>query len=93
MKKKVVVKLAAVLVLATIELPGCDFCSFTSAQLTGLFQDLSAVGVSAVFDAISAQANPAGNADLQAIIDIGEDAAQTCVDNRIDNQIPDDPRP
>ena len=90
MKKNVMTKLAAVVVLAALALPGCDY---TSAQLTGLFQDLSAIGVSAVFDLISARINPDDNTNLQDVIDIGEDAAKAAIDNRIDQQIPHDPKP
>jgi hypothetical protein len=89
MKKQGMMKWSAGMVLMCGFLTGCDY---TSAQLTGLFQDLSAVFVSSVFDLISEKGNPDDNKGLQSLIDLGEDATQTIIDNKIDQQIPDDPK-
>jgi hypothetical protein len=88
-RNKMAIRLGAVVLLAMFALPGCNF---TSSQLTGILQDLSAVGVSAIFENISTAINPDADEDLQSIIDIGEDATQTAVDNGINNYIPDDPK-
>jgi hypothetical protein len=90
MKNKTMVRLAVVALLAVFVMPGCNF---TSAQVTGLFQDLSAVGVGAIFETLSARLNPDDNDNVQSLIDIGEDATQTSIDNSINNYIPDDPKP
>lgn len=90
MTKKTMVRLAAVVLLAAFAMPGCNF---TSAQVTGLFQDLSAVGVGAIFTRISESLNPDEDENVQALIDIGQDATQTGIDNGINNYIPDDPKP
>jgi outer membrane lipoprotein-sorting protein len=89
MKKHGMMKLAAGLILTVCFLPGCDF---TSAQLTGIFQDLSAVGVSTVFGLISEKGNPDDNKTIQALIDIGQETTQTAINNQIDQEIPDDPK-
>jgi predicted small secreted protein len=90
MKNKTMIRLAAVVLLAAFALPGCNF---TSAQVTGLFQDLSSIGVNAIFETISASLNPDDNDNVQAVIDIGQDATQITIDNSINNYIPDDPKP
>lgn len=90
MKKKTMIRLTAVVLLAGMALPGCNF---TSAQMTGLFQNLSSIGVGAIFETISSNINPTGDANVQSIIDVGQSSTQTAINNRIDNYIPDDPRP
>jgi hypothetical protein len=98
MKKKIMVKLMLVLVLAAVAMPGCYF---SSAQLidtlgagTATAPGLAAVMINALYDTTLNQwLNPMGKDDptRQSFVDLSKRTATTISNSWVGSEIPLDP--